>query len=994
MTCDVFNDQTASLELVKTVSPAGLGDPSQWNLSASAVGPLTSRDIAPVAGGTGDFRTVFAGVKYDLNESAGPASGYTNGTSWTCTAGTMSDNNTAVTLSPGQQASCEIVNVRDTSSLTVKKVFDKPADLTIPDGFEFVIPVDCTVNSFDQDVTFTKADILAGTLTKQINNVPTGTVCTFSETTPAGITGWTWGTPTFDPASKSVTIVKTPTASQNLAKVTNTITRDTSSLTVKKVFDKPADLTIPDGFEFVIPVDCTVNSFDQDVTFTKADILAGTLTKQINNVPTGTVCTFSETTPAGITGWTWGTPTFDPASKSVTIVKTPTASQNLAKVTNTITRDTSSLTVKKVFDKPADLTIPDGFEFVIPVDCTVNSFDQDVTFTKADILAGTLTKQINNVPTGTVCTFSETTPAGITGWTWGTPTFDPASKSVTIVKTPTASQNLAKVTNTITRDTSSLTVKKVFDKPADLTIPDGFEFVIPVDCTVNSFDQDVTFTKADILAGTLTKQINNVPTGTVCTFSETTPAGITGWTWGTPTFDPASKSVTIVKTPTASQNLAKVTNTITRDTSSLTVKKVFDKPADLTIPDGFEFVIPVDCTVNSFDQDVTFTKADILAGTLTKQINNVPTGTVCTFSETTPAGITGWTWGTPTFDPASKSVTIVKTPTASQNLAKVTNTITRDTSSLTVKKVFDKPADLTIPDGFEFVIPVDCTVNSFDQDVTFTKADILAGTLTKQINNVPTGTVCTFSETTPAGITGWTWGTPTFDPASKSVTIVKTPTASQNLAKVTNTITRDTSSLTVKKVFDKPADLTIPDGFEFVIPVDCTVNSFDQDVTFTKADILAGTLTKQINNVPTGTVCTFSETTPAGITGWTWGTPTFDPASKSVTIVKTPTASQNLAKVTNTITRDTSSLTVKKVFDKPADLTIPDGFEFVIPVDCTVNSFDQDVTFTKADILAGTLTKQINNVPTGTVCTFSETTPAGITGWTWGNPHVRPGRRP
>ena len=39
VTCDVFNDQTASLELVKTVSPAGLGDPSQWNLSASAVGP-------------------------------------------------------------------------------------------------------------------------------------------------------------------------------------------------------------------------------------------------------------------------------------------------------------------------------------------------------------------------------------------------------------------------------------------------------------------------------------------------------------------------------------------------------------------------------------------------------------------------------------------------------------------------------------------------------------------------------------------------------------------------------------------------------------------------------------------------------------------------------------------------------------------------------------------------------------------------------------------
>ena len=150
------------------------------------------------------------------------------------------DTRTAtVVLDAGDDATVTFRN-RNSSTLTVTKAFTVPAGLTLPDGFTFTIPVQCT-GLPDRDVVFTKAEIDAGQLSETISDIPVGTVCSFDETLPlTPIEGWTWGDPTFSPESKSVTVVAD--ASQNVATVTNTIFKP--GLTLDKVADV-ASVSVP-----------------------------------------------------------------------------------------------------------------------------------------------------------------------------------------------------------------------------------------------------------------------------------------------------------------------------------------------------------------------------------------------------------------------------------------------------------------------------------------------------------------------------------------------------------------------------------------------------------------------------------------------------------------------------------------------------------------------------------------------------------------------------
>ena len=204
---------------------------------------------------------------------------------------------------------------------------------------------------------------------------------------------------------------------------------------------------------------------------------------------------------------------------------------------------------------------------------------------------------------------------------------------------------------------------------------------------------------------------------------------------------------------------------------------------------------------------------------------------------------------------------------------------------------------------------------------------MLAGGGEETITGIPTGTVCTVSEpSTPTPPDGWTFGTPVLSPASGEVTIATKATT--YTVEVTNSISRDTGSLKVKKNFDANGS-----GFagNFAIDVDCTVDSFDQTL------MLAGGGEATITGIPTGTVCTVSEpSSRPRPTGWTFGTPVLSPASGEVTIATKATT--YTVEVTNSISRDTGSLKVKKNFDPNGS-----GFagNFTINVDCTVNSFDQ-----------------------------------------------------
>jgi hypothetical protein len=118
-TCTITNTAIAPrLTLVKQVDGAAAGgtaQPTDWTLAAAGPTPLSG------ASGTGAVTDVPVMVgAYTLSESNGPA-GYTP-SPWSCVGGTSGTN--MVTLAPGDQATCTLVNTAVTPTLTLVKLVD------------------------------------------------------------------------------------------------------------------------------------------------------------------------------------------------------------------------------------------------------------------------------------------------------------------------------------------------------------------------------------------------------------------------------------------------------------------------------------------------------------------------------------------------------------------------------------------------------------------------------------------------------------------------------------------------------------------------------------------------------------------------------------------------------------------------------------------------------------------------------------------------------
>ncbi len=695
--------------------------------------------------------------------------------------------------------------------------------------------------------------------------------------------------------------------------------------------------------------------------------------------------------------------------------------------TNTITKSScatvqnSLVLAKNLTGGPVGYTGP----FNIHWDCgTFGSGDKSV-------FAGDFAT-VPNIPSGTSCTVSETPPTAPTGYSFGTPTFSP-SATVTI---PAGSGSSITVTtnNTLTHDQGYLKISKVFSNPAYTG-----NFHITYLCT----DALATSGSVDIAGGATSNAIGpidtyNGATAVTCGFDETPPANPTGYTFGTPTFNPTSKSVTITKGLAANAVVATVTNTLIHDQGYFKISKVFSNPAYTG-----NFHITYLCT----DALAASGSVDIAGGATSNAIGpidtyNGATAVTCGFDETPPANPTGYTFGTPTFNPTSKSVTITKGLAANAVVATVTNTLIHDQGYFKISKVFSNPAYTG-----NFHITYLCT----DALATSGSVDIAGGATSNAIGpidtyNGATAVTCGFDETPPANPTGYTFGTPTFNPTSKSVTITKGLAANAVVATVTNTLIHDQGYFKISKVFSNPAYTG-----NFHITYLCT----DALATSGSVDIAGGATSNAIGpidtyNGATAVTCGFDETPPANPTGYTFGTPTFNPTSKSVTITKGLAANAVVATVTNTLTRDLGNFKITKSVSNPNGANLPEAFTGTyncgvgytgnfsvaptsfttlasavaagatnvkvisvtgvtvgktIMIDTGANSETVTVTavgtagaggtgitFTPALALAHASgasvtiygSQTISGIPTGNTCSVVETAPAPITGFTWG----------
>ena len=150
-------------------------------------------------------------------------------------------------------------------------------------------------------------------------------------------------------------------------------------------------------------------------------------------------------------------------------------------------------------------------------------------------------------------------------------------------------------------------------------------------------------------------------------------------------------------------------------------------------------------------------------------------------------------------------------------------------------------------------------------------------------------------ETAPAVIPGYTWGTPTYTPAS----IVIATKAQTFEIVIGNSITRDTGSFKITKQTTNPDGATLPAAF---------TGTYNCGTGFTGNFSVPQRWFADDQRYPDREHVLCGRDGPAVIPGYTWGTPTYTPAS----IVIATKAQTFEIVIGNSITRDRGSLKLSK----------------------------------------------------------------------------------
>ncbi len=516
-------------------------------------------------------------------------------------------------------------------------------------------------------------------------------------------------------------------------------------------------------------------------------------------------------------------------------------------VTNRITRDRGSLSITKTLQNPDDASVQ--ATFAVTYTCTLDG--QPPITGKVDVAPGT-PRVINGIPTGYACSIVETAPTPVAGYTWDEATY--STQPVTVTRD--GQQIGITVTNRITRDRGSLSIEKTLQNPDDASVQ--ATFAVTYTCRMDG-QPPITGT-VNVAPGT-PQVINGIPTGSTCTISETAPTPVAGHTWDAPTYSPPSITVN-KKGETFTLG---VTNRITRDRGSLAIEKTLVNPNDATVQETF--AVTYTCTMQGAE-NVTGT-VNVAPGT-PEVVSGIPTGYTCTITETAPTPVTGFTWADPTYDPESIVIGIKgKTFTLG-----VTNTIAREMGSLVLSKTLTGgPAGYTGP----FSIGYTCT---FPGSEPLSGTVELAADQTSDPVDVPSGYVCSATETLPAAPAGHTFGTPQI---GAPVTIAN---RTRSEIAVANTLTRDTGSLVVAKTLTGgPAGYTGP----FPVAYSCTMAGAET-ITGTREVSAGGSVT--IDGIPTGYSCSVTEELPTAPANHVFATPVI---SGAVSITKDATATVTVA---------------------------------------------------------------------------------------------------
>ena len=742
-------------------------------------------------------------------------------------------------------ATCTYTNSQSGSVTVTKQITGAAADIT--NGYVAASPFPITINC---GVGHTQLfNLINGATSAALTGVPAGTLCSFTEgALPAPHANYAYGTPVL-PAN--VTVAAGITSSGT---VQNPISRLNSSITINKTVSGGPAAGVAATFGY--SANCGADGTFPITVTTSAATNQGTNT--ILNVPAGAVCSVTETTvPAAPANYAYGT---TPGPNSVTAsVASQTPGSNPTSFTNTLTRQNGSLTVNKIVTVPggSGLTGVSG-AFTFNADCSASGdgATHAVSITLTNALTGGSTIPL---PAGAMCTVAEQSqPTAPVGYMYGTALYagNPATVPANAAATVTVTDPLAAVA------AGSISVTKAVVGGPN---PAG-SFSITVACP--AAPGIAAYSSTLSVAAGATVPFTGIPTPNTCTVTEssTLPTPPTNYIWDVSNTPPPA--ITGLTVAAGGSNTATVTNTLVRQTSTITVQKtVTGGPAGGVTA---TFTFSADCGADDASPGVPFTTSIALTAATSgsNTISSVPAGATCTVSEgALPTPPANYVWG------ASPPSVMLTTTNAGPNNAAFTNTLSRPPSTITVTKTVTGAPVAGIPSS-TFNFNVDCGADDASAGVPYTSAVTLSGTTTTLAGtpvSVPAGAVCTVTEQAPlpAPPTNYSYGA-----IPAGVTLPATTAATDTPVTVTNALTPNPGTLNVVQVVNGPGANLVNGTFTYT--VDCGVAGFGtQSITIT------GGVSNSISfsGIPANTTCTVTQTgIAAAPAGEDFGPPVYSPA--------------------------------------------------------------------------------------------------------------------
>lgn len=751
------------------------------------------------------------------------------------------------------------------------------------------------------------------------------------------------------------------------------------TVTGEAAADVPADTTFEVGYTYEEP-DGATGGGTLVVPVSGALVSGPTL-------PVGTVVTVTETNLPTVPGVEWGTPVIqvngeplgDPAqftiqeNQTVTVTVVNTANGGAVPVVG-------GFSVAKAVTGDAAGLVPDDTAFLVDWEATVPegvTYDGEVTGTLTVLADGSVVDGPSDLPVGTTVTLTEQTPLPeIDGVEWGDPVLSPASP-ITIVEGATGVA--VTLTNVADAVVGGFTVQKSLAGGAADAVPTDTAFLVDWTATVPvgvAYDGATSGTLTVLADGTVASGPTDLPVGTTVTLAEQQPLPeIEGVVWGVPALEPASP-ITIVDGPTGVAVTVTNTADAPAEIGGFAVQKSVTGDASGAVPPDTAFVVAWEAELppdSGYEGATSGTLTVLADGTVVDGPQDLPEGTVVTFTEQTIPDVPGVDWGTPTVSPAT--VTIGDgDPVAG---VVVTNTATAQTGGFSVAKAVEGDLAGSVPPGTEFEVEWSATLPAgftYDGPLTGALTVLADGTVVDGPQDLPVGTVVTFTEINLPEVDGVVWGAPTFSPESVTV-----GDGANSLVTLTNT-TQDVAEVggfsVAKEVTGDRADL-VPADTEFTVAY-----SYELDGTLVGGYLQVpadGTVVAGPQNLPVGTVVTFTEADLPDIPGVAWGVPAFSP-----TTVVVGDGEDTLVTVTNTANQAVGGFSVaKRVTGEAAD-AVPTTTEFTVgyAYDAPGGAVTGSLTV-RAD---GVVVDGPQDLPVGTVVRLTETDVPEIGGVGWGTP--------